>query len=90
MEINELKKLQKELDEQKYYESIKNNCDMSGKMPYCNSCIARTYANECYISQDARETMSKCARSYNEKLEKQEQKELPKNKRNRKSFKNEA
>lgn len=57
---------QKQLDEQKLFESEKLSTDLTGKMEYCIKCKYRNYPFlECCISQERREQESACAKSYN-------------------------
>lgn len=62
-DIEKMKELQKNLDKRKYFESINNNCDMSGKMPYCKFCALQSMFG-CTINQNIREDLKQCAKSY--------------------------
>lgn len=57
---------QKLLDEEKYFKSIEQQRDMSGKMEYCMACVCCNHLKcECTINQADREKLSQCAKSYN-------------------------
>lgn len=57
--------LQKQLDEQKYFESIKQGRDMSGKMKYCMACsVCDKIRCECCIKHEDRVKINQCARAY--------------------------
>ena len=62
-DIEKMKELQKNLDTRKYLESINNNCDMSGKMPYCKFCALYSMSG-CTIEQPIREDLKQCAKAY--------------------------
>ena len=64
------KEKQVTLDKQKWEESYKNRCDMSGKMDYCAFC---EYAveNTCKTTQSKREEKTLCAKAYNRKQRKE-------------------
>lgn len=56
--------IQKELDEQKYYESIRQNRDMSGKMEYCMKCKYCDHIKcECTIWHEKRFELKQCAKA---------------------------
>ena len=57
---------QKQLDERKYFESIKWQRDLCGIMEYCYCCPYKEKPfNACTISQEQREQESACAKAYN-------------------------
>lgn len=63
----DLTKLQNKLDLEKYYESEKNQHDMSGEMSYCAGCKYRVMFldhNVCAVLHYARSTETLCAKNY--------------------------
>ena len=58
---------QRALDKKKWAASIEHDCDMSGKMDYCDHCEHQAYDNDfsCEVSQEERETKCPCATAYN-------------------------
>lgn len=60
---NELK--QRELDERKWNVSKEFECDMSGRMPYCDYCPKRATNMTCLSEQKERESLFLCAKAYN-------------------------
>lgn len=66
--MKKLTDLQKELDERKYFESIKSNKDLSGGMEYCLKCINRNKPYfECKLSHEQRVKESACAKTFNKR-----------------------
>lgn len=59
------KQRQTELDKEKYVESEKQNCDMSGKMPYCDFCACVSNNSNCSATQTERENGCICAKAWN-------------------------
>lgn len=77
MEEQEMRELQKKLDELKYFESSIARMDLSGKMFYCEGCKCRDiYNNTCNAAQSYRESTCQCA--YME-LERKKQEEKKRN-----------
>lgn len=58
------KELQKKLDGQKWAESAREHCDLSGAMHYCDHCAAQ-HGAQCAASQSEREAGSLCAKAHN-------------------------
>lgn len=58
------KEKQVALDKEKWNESNKNRCDMSGKMKYCKFCKC-VKENTCTATQAKREEQSLCAKADN-------------------------
>lgn len=61
--------LQNHLDEIKYYNSEKEENDLSGKMDYCDRCSSKVWNDErkcfqCMSSQEDRATLCLCAKNY--------------------------
>ena len=57
---------QKQLDQDKYLESLNKGQDMSGKMIYCTKCEYRTpLFNDCKISHEERTSQCACAEAFN-------------------------
>ena len=72
-----LTKLQNRLDQEKYFESEKNQHDMSGEMSYCAGCKYRVMFlnhNQCAVSHYARATESLCAQNHQLYFTKKEKK----------------
>ena len=64
--MKKLTELQRELDEKKYFESMKCNKDLSGGMEYCRKCNNRNKPYfECKLSHEQRAEQSACAKAWN-------------------------
>ena len=58
------KELQKKLDKNKWEESAREHCDLSGAMDYCAFCKAQ-HGEQCAASQPEREAGNLCSKAYN-------------------------
>lgn len=58
------KERQAELDRNKWTESEREHCDLSGEMEYCFFCAAQ-HGAQCTASQGERETGCICAKAHN-------------------------
>lgn len=56
---------QKSLDRKKWYKSLANDSDQSGKMEYCQFCDKRGLFDNCEADQRIRESVCLCATAYN-------------------------
>ena len=61
------KEMQVKLDENKWAESAREHCDLSGAMLYCDFCKAQ-HGAQCAASQGEREAGSLCAKANNRML----------------------
>lgn len=60
------KERQRSLDKKKWFESIEENSDQSGKMYYCDHCPKQnTVFNTCDADQYSREMNCLCATAFN-------------------------
>lgn len=61
--MEDLKELQKELDEKKWLDSENTKKDLTGKMPYCNYCpFQDNYLKICSATEQFVIDASQCAR----------------------------
>ena len=58
------KELQKKLDANKWEESAREHCDLSGALEHCFFCKAQ-HGEQCAASQAEREAGSLCAKAHN-------------------------
>lgn len=56
---------QRSLDREKWYKSLANDSDQSGKMEYCQFCNKRGLFDSCEADQRIRESACLCATAYN-------------------------
>lgn len=58
------REMQERLDREKWIESAREGCDLSGAMRYCDYCAAQ-HLERCVASQPEREANNLCAKANN-------------------------
>lgn len=77
--LKELKEKQKQLDEEKYYQSQTVRQDLGGRMPYCQGCYFVVFDAEkghpiCNLDEKSKVENQVCAKNYIRRKESEQRK----------------